>query len=90
MALVATFMACSCVAGYSRVQYTTNETVEICKFILSDDGIYYISEGGDDDDELTLEPKCRDERDSCRYSLQGAMLITKDVLAFPVHQTDSS
>jgi hypothetical protein len=34
--------------------------------------------------EHTLDPKWRDERDSCKYSLQGAMLITNDVFAFPI------
>jgi hypothetical protein len=34
--------------------------------------------------EHTLDPKWRDERDSCKYSLQGAILITNDVFAFPI------
>jgi hypothetical protein len=34
---------------------------------------------------FTLDPNCRDDRDSCMYSLHGAMFITKAVFAFPVH-----
>lgn len=40
---------------------------------------------GDGMHNFTLDPNCRDDRDSCMYSLHGAMFITKAVFAFPVH-----
>lgn len=40
---------------------------------------------GDGMHNFTLDPNCRDDSDSCMYSLHGAMFITKAVFAFPVH-----